>query len=315
MKNIIHSHTKLIKKLSAIEKQKHKHIMKKVSIYVMALAILLFASCDNGKNEIARLNAQLDSISEVNSSQQEKMDHLSSMMDVVTESLDSIAEQEEMLLSSTNGSEGKISKRELKKRLNEFANLLQRQKERIASLESSLSSNSIEVSKLKKVIDFLNAQIDEKEKAIASMTAELDQKNTNIRELTEKVQHLDAANAELNTIIKEQASTLKSNDESMHTCYYKIGTKKALKEAGLLTKSNLFTKSKLNVTSIDYKNCSKIDMRNVEEILIPSKKPKVLTHMPSGSYQIVTSGDNSILKITDPNTFWSVSNVLIIQTN
>lgn len=289
--------------------------MKKTSIGIVAIGMLLLASCDNGKTEIARLNAQLDSISKVSMTQQEKMDDLSGMINVVTESLDSIAEQEELLMGGTKGSEGRLSKKELKRRLKDFADLLQRQRERIASLESSLSSSSAEISKFKKVIDFLNSQLDEKEKAIEEMTAELDKRNTNIKELTEKVQHLDETNVELNSIIDDQASKLKSNDIAMHTCYYKIGSKKALQEAGILTKGGLFTKSKLNVASIDYSNCSKIDMRNVEEILIPSKKPKILTHMPAGSYQIVASGDNSVLKILNPKTFWSISNVLIIQTN
>lgn len=287
--------------------------MKK--LLVLAFVASLMISCDNGKTEIARLNAQLDSICEVNSEQQDKMNNLSELMDVVNESLDSIAEQEELLLGSTKGAEGKLSKKELKKRFKDFADLLQRQRERISSLGLSLDSSNKEISKLKKVIDYFNQQLSDKEASILSMSAELDKKNADIKVLTEKVQHLDETNTELRNTIEEQSTTIKNNDVSMHTCYYRIGSKKELKAAGLLTKAGLFSKSQLNVAGIDYQKCSKIDMRNVEEILIPCKKPKILTHVPAGSYKIEVSGDNSVLKILNADTFWSVSNVLIIQTN
>ena len=49
---------------------------------------------------------------------------------------------------------------------------------------------------------------------------------------------------------------------------------------------------------------------------IPAGKPKVLSTMPSSSYEIVrTSKDASEIHILDPEAFWSNTKYLIIQTN
>ena len=45
-----------------------------------------------------------------------------------------------------------------------------------------------------------------------------------------------------------------------------------------------------------------------------SRKAKVLTNQPADSYEIVEAPNGSkVLKITNPDRFWNVSNFLIVQ--
>lgn len=59
---------------------------------------------------------------------------------------------------------------------------------------------------------------------------------------------------------------------------------------------------------------TQIDIRTDKEIKLYSKSAKLLTNHPEGSYSLVKDAKGQyILKITNPNKFWSVSRYLVIQ--
>lgn len=58
----------------------------------------------------------------------------------------------------------------------------------------------------------------------------------------------------------------------------------------------------------------RVDIRQLRELTLNSKKPKILTTMPQSSYSIVRNSDGiSLLTINDPTLFWSSSNYLVIS--
>ena len=59
---------------------------------------------------------------------------------------------------------------------------------------------------------------------------------------------------------------------------------------------------------------TKIDIRVEKEIKLYSKGARILTTHPASSYTLSkdTSGQY-VLRITDPNTFWSTSKYLVVQ--
>jgi len=96
-------------------------------------------------------------------------------------------------------------------------------------------------------------------------------------------------------------------------CPQGIEIRKELKEAGVIT-VNLLQQSKLNLEGADTEKMQKIDIRTFsDELVIDSKKPKILTHMPEQSYSMVVSGKQTRLFIKDPALFWSMSKILVIQ--
>ena len=59
---------------------------------------------------------------------------------------------------------------------------------------------------------------------------------------------------------------------------------------------------------------TKIDIRVEKEIKLYSKSAKILTMHPSSSYSLTTDAkDQYVLRITNPDIFWSTSNYLVIQ--
>ena len=59
---------------------------------------------------------------------------------------------------------------------------------------------------------------------------------------------------------------------------------------------------------------TKIDIRVNKEIKLYSKSAHLLTAHPSNSYTLTTDTNGQyVLRITDPQTFWSTSKYLVIQ--
>ena len=168
--------------------------------------------------------------------------------------------------------------------------------------------------KMQKTIAALKQQLEEKDQAIIKLSEELEQRNFQIEELKDNVDNLNVQVAELEEDSKAKQEEIKEKTDQMNEAYVFIGDKNALKNAGLLEGGSLLKKSKLNTSNIDKKLFKKVDIRNVKSFPIPDSKPEVLSQMPSGSYEITKTGNNSSqLTITDPARFWGVSRFLIIK--
>ena len=129
------------------------------------------------------------------------------------------------------------------------------------------------------------------------------------------VSSLSETNTQLADKVERQVQALSVQDEIINEGYVKIGSKKELEAAGLLS-GGFMKKTKVNYDNLQKNVFNKIDIRNYKEVTISSKNPKILTKMPASSYSLTKNGNGtSTLKILDPTAFWSVSNFLIIQTN
>lgn len=285
----------------------------------LAAASLGMGSCGNNKN--AQLQSQLDSLATADSLHQEDIKAMADFVDIMSSGLDSINGQEGQIKQMGQEKGGKIDKAHLRQQLNSLGQLVARQRDRIAELEKQLSgSNSSYSQRIKKLIAYYKAQLDEKDKTIADLKAELDSKNANIatlnehvNRLTTNVNDLTTANNELGQTVASQKTTIADQDQTIHEAFVQVGTSKELKAKGLLT-GGFLAKKKVDVSKLNAVGFNKIDIRNYNDIVLKSKKPKVMTQMPAGSYTIRDNGNGtSTLHINDVNKFWSVSKYLVVK--
>ena len=83
----------------------------------------------------------------------------------------------------------------------------------------------------------------------------------------------------------------------------------AVADTGLFKKGDVMEDSGFNK---DY--FTQIDIRNINEIVLGTKKAKVLTTHPEDSYTVVEGGDGMLtLKILDSTKFWSVTRYLVVR--
>lgn len=285
--------------------------MKKfVFLSVVAIAAMGMTSCDN-KSEA--LQKQVDSLQTALHQQNSDYNQLNEFLTVVNEGLDSIAAQENGLLAR-NPESPMPSRAEMKKGLSELKNTLKNQRERLVKMEKELASGRSNIKNLQGVIAALKQQIEEKDAQITDLLAQLEQSNISIEQLTTRVTNLTQQSEQQIAKIAEQEEVMAAQDQALNEGFIKIASKKELKEAGLLTGGGLFAKKKVDMSKVDQSLFKKVDIRNVKELSIPSKKPVIVSPHPQDSYTLEQDGEKTVLTIKDQAKFWSISNFLIVQT-
>jgi len=277
--------------------------MKKSLLFGFLLVATFFVSC-NKPTQSTESSADSTVVNEV--LQEEEVDKMSSLINEVASCLDSIQIQNNLIFDNR---EGTTDQEKILAQLRSFKDLLARKQTQIDALtnkNNDMSASSKKtIQNLQKMVDFINGQLEEKTKQIESLEQAVQNKDAKIDELRYGINELSKESEYL----KEQNY---QQDKELNVVYYVVGSKKELKELGLL-KSNLF-KKKLQSENIDKSMFKKGDKRYLKTISIDDKNAKVLTNNPETSYTITSNEDGTAtLEITDPEKFWSISPYLIIQ--
>lgn len=287
----------------------------KIALVLSSISFVLY-SCGNSNKEILRLVEERDSLRQAQKVQEGKLDNYSKTIETLNATLDSIAYQENMLFIS-NG-EIPVTKEDVRHNLMRFEALLKKQSERIKLLEKQLAESNDSNTHSLSLIAHLKKQLNEKNLRIAQLMGELEKKNMSIARLQELVESQkttintqSATISELNQRTQLQSEALARQDAILNNGYVLIGSKDDLKRKGILKKGKIIADA-----SLDRNKFAKIDIRKWREINFTAKRPRILTNMPSSSYEITTTGNrNFTLTVKNPSDFWRISSYLIIQTD
>ena len=271
--------------------------MKTLKILVIGFMLTTLMACDRlYQTFVAADMEQLDS------QQQQQVEQMGEMLKQVALGLDSIQEQEQVLTRFDENT----PRNEILDKLEMFKILLDRKKAEIDLLTAEAASNQGTIADLKKVLEYLNQQLEEKSARIAKLEEAVRTRDVKIAELREEVDELTIETGNLK--IKNQ-----QQEKQLNQGYYIVGTKKELKNLGLLS-GNLLGKKRANYSNIDNSMFKKVDVRNFRSLVIDSKSPKLVTEKPASSYTLTKNGDGTTtLTITNVQEFWNASPYLIIM--
>lgn len=280
---------------------------------ILGVGALLITSC--AKREEQKINE--DSIKLVDLTAEYEVatsfnDSLMLLMGDIYTGLDSINMQEGLLYNMGNNENGD-RREEIRRNLSAIKARLAANKKLLAQLEAKVKAegneNSVQaktIAQLRQHIEQQDAKIAQLENDLSSARVQIENLNTQVAETQEQVKVETAAKEEA------QAQTVAVENE-LNTVYYAIGTNKELKQKGLLEKKFL---GSTKVLKGDFNPSSfiKADKRTLKSIATGSKKVKIWTNMPEGSYQIVGEKDGpKTIEITNENKFWSLTSHLVIQ--
>ncbi|HRF67907.1 MAG TPA: hypothetical protein PK430_01655 [Muribaculum sp.] len=286
--------------------------MRKI-VSIFAVGLLFLTACDGGKlKQVESENVQLDDSLRVALSNQ---DSLLVLLNDITDGMNQIKDLEK-ILGSTNDltAESQSRKDQIRNDMYSIQQALQERRERLAELEKKLKSSQGYNATLQKTIDNLKAEIATQETTISTLRNDLAAAKIQIADLGTKVDSLSTTVASVTEEkVKAQEETQNVTNE-LNTCYYAIGTKKELKEAKII-ETGFLRKTKLLQADFQQSYFTKADKRTMTVIPTQSKKAKILTNMPSDSYVIEDEGDTKVIKVTNPERFWSLSNYLVIQVD
>ena len=280
--------------------------MKKL-FFMVCCAALLMTGCKDGKNAPGLASVQqTDSLNDVIAQKDSEINEMMGTLNDIEEGFRLINEAENRVALLKNG-EGTSKKQNLKENIQFIAERMKQNRELIAKLQKQLESSTLKGGQLKKTIDNLTAQLEAKDKQLLALREELDKKDIHISELDETIGNLNTNVSNLSADNQQKAETINAQDKKLNTEWYVFGTKKELKGQHILEGGKVMN------GNFNKNYFTKVDIRNTTEIKLYSKSAKLLTAHPASSYSLTHDASKQyVLRITNPQIFWSTSKYLVV---
>ena len=280
--------------------------MKKL-FFMVCCAALLMTGCKDGKNAPGQASVQqTDSLNDVIAQKDSEINEMMGTLNDIEEGFRLINEAENRVALLKNG-EGTSKKQNLKENIQFIAERMKQNRELIAKLQKQLESSTLKGGQLKKTIDNLTAQLEAKDKQLLALREELDKKDIHISELDETIGNLNTNVSNLSADNQQKAETINAQDKQLNTAWYVFGTEKELKGQHILEGGKVMN------GNFNKNYFTKVDIRNTTEIKLYSKSAKLLTAHPASSYSLTHDASKQyVLRITNPQIFWSTSKYLVV---
>ena len=287
-----------------------KNLVKNILI-VCGLAVLV-VSCGPTKKE---LQANIDSLNVELSQVNSEMENVMGILNEVQEGFQLINEAENRVNVQNAENAPANVKEQVKADMAFIQAKLKENRERIAELEARAEKGDKNAAALRRTIKNLKAELAAKTEQIAALQAEIDAKNARIQQLDTEVANLTNDKNALTAKNAANEQVIANQDKAMNAAWYVIAKKKSLKEQNVLTNTGLFKKGDvMEAADVNKDGFTEIDIRKVVEIPVGAKKATILSAHPEGSYELVADAEGmQVLKVLDPQTFWSVTRYLVIR--
>ena len=270
-------------------------------------ALLLLSAC-TGKKAAPDLGnmEQNDSLQRIIAQRDSEINDMMSTLNDIQDGLSAINQVENRLTVVREG-EGANKAAQIKENLAFIANTMARNRDLVKRLQQQLRESRFNGDELRKTIDNLTRQIEEKEQEVQQLKAELSAKDVHIAELDQQIDNLNDNVENLQTDAQQKAQTISNQDKQLNTAWFVFGTKKELKE------QHIVENGKVLQANFNKNYFAKIDIRVDKEIKLYSKSARILTMHPSGSYTLTPDVNKQyVLRITNPQLFWSTSKYLVV---
>lgn len=280
--------------------------MKKILILLFAFTAMI--ACKNEKaTETVNINSASDSLKKIIEQRDNEIDDMMGTLNEIQEGFRLINEAEDRVTVATAG-EGTDKALQIKENILFIQSKMKQNRELINKLQTQLRESTFKGDQMKKSIERMLLQLEEKDKEMMALRTQLQEKDIKITELDKQVSTLNENVSELTTQNTEKAQTINTQDKQLNTAWYVFGTKDELKQQSILVKGEVLQ------ANFNKNYFTKIDIRIDKEIKLYSKTAKILTTHPANSYNLTPDASGQyILRIINPQVFWSTSKYLVIQ--
>ena len=279
--------------------------MKKVVLFAV-LALAMTACTENKPQQDAALAEQRDSLNQIIAQKDQEINDMVGTLNDIEEGFREITEAQGRVAVAQRG-EGASSAVRIKENMQFIQSTMQQNRELIEKLRQQLKNSNIKGEQLKRTIENLTAQMEEKNQELTALRAELEAKNIHIAELDEAIASLNKDVEALQQENTSKSETITVQDKQLNMAWYVFGTKKELKEQKILDDGKVLEQN----FNKDY--FTKVDIRVDKEIKLYSRSAEVLTAHPASSYMLDRDANKEyVLRITNPDQFWSTSKYLVV---
>lgn len=280
--------------------------MRKLWIYT-CMALVAVAGCKDKNTVPAETHeAQADSLSRLIDQKDQEINDMMGTLNEIQDGFRAISEAENRVTIAQAG-EGADRTQQIKENIRFIAEKMQRNRTLIAKLKQQLRESSIKGEEFTAAIESLTKELQEKDSQLQALREELDAKNIHISELDETINNLNTNVNSLKSDNAQKDQTISSQDHQLNTAWFVFGTKKELQG------QRIMDGSKVMQGNFNKNYFTKIDIRDTKEIKLYSKSAEIKTIHPGGSYTLERDANKQyVLRITNPQLFWSASKYLVI---
>lgn len=278
---------------------------KTLTILSVALVAFMLSSCVEKSKKYQQLVAEKDAVVLENQNIEKEYNAALGIISDVENSLSAIRDAEGLMLIK---GENNTQRDQLNSELIQIKESMAVNRAKLDSLSNVLEKSNKDRSYLRNTVKKLQAQLAEKEATIVAMQEQLAQKDEEIAGLNTQVSTLNEDLTKVNAEKEEQSRIIADQITELNTVYYIGAKKKELKASGILTSKFILRKE------VPTDSFTKVDKRELTEIVFDTKKAKVLSAHPTESYTIVVKDNQSVLQINNPELFWSVTKYLVVVT-
>lgn len=279
--------------------------MRKLLVMVCC-ALMALASCTDKKAQ-ERATAQTDSLNQVVAQREAEINDMLGTLNEIQEGFNAINEAEGLVNIAKTG-EGTNRSKQLKENVALIAKRMEENRALIEKLKKQVANGNVKMDQLEKTIENMTKQLEAKEAELNRLRQELDAKDIHIAELDETVNNLNTNVTNLTAESEQKSQVISHQDKQLNTAWYVFGTRKELKE------QNIIDGGKVLSSNFNKNYFTKIDIRKDKEIKLYSKSAKLLTAHPASSFTLTRDANKQyVLRITNPQIFWSTSKYLVIQ--
>ncbi len=293
----------------------------KLKLIIVIAAVAITASCTD-KEKIAQMQTSLDSLrTELNTRDTELTEYFALVSDI-EHNIQEIKEREQLISidKEKNQPEDQASKKQLVEDLKVINKMMADNKTKMDELNKKLQGSYYQTGKFKKMVAQLEERVTEQETQINTLNTKVDELVAKNETLNVQVDSLVNINTNNTEIIAENEATIQDMDEQLHTAYYTTGTSQELIENQIIDKEGGFIglgKVEQLSARLDKSKLTSLDIREVDNFPVHSKKLELVTKHPEGSYEIVLNEEEKQvdkLVILDPDKFWESSRILVMVT-
>lgn len=302
--------------------------MKK--LFFMAICgVFALASCNQGKKSALNpAELQNDSLRSIIDARDNEINDMMSTLNDIQQGFADINAAENRVTIAKDG-ERSDKTTQIKENIQFIQQRMKENRELIQKLQEQLRATGFKGDAMKKTLAQLAAQLQQKDTELRQLRAELESKNIHIKELDETItglntdvtnlktdkenlinekQALQTDKEKLQTESSKKTEMINTQDQQLNTAWYVFGTKSELKSQAILASGKVLQ------GNFNKNYFTKIDIRVTKEIKLYSKSVRLLTVHPSSSYSLTADSNGQyVLRISDPQLFWSTSKYLVVQ--
>ena len=273
--------------------------MKKMIVLAIGAMMLVACGQKGPKAEEVKIAQKTDSLNRIIQQKDNEINDMVSTINDIEEGFRAINQAQNRVTVAQQG-EGANAVERIRENIQIIQQTMQHNRELINKMRNQLRQSSVASDELRRTLDNLTRQMEEKDAQMRQLRAELEAKDVRIGELDTNVSSLKEESS-------QKSQTISVQDKQLNTAWFVYGTKKELKEQRIIVDGKVL-QSNFNR---DY--FTKIDIRVDKEIRLYSRSAQLLTSHPQASYTLDRDANKQyVLRITNPQLFWSTSKYLVV---